>query len=220
MITKVWAVINQRARLSRPVIFNCTGAPKCLPRRGLGSASCKELAAAALQTVHRHRPGLWAHTAAVSPLSWGRSHSTALQTCPSPPLHRDGGRTSQLCVPEGAGTNSSLHFLQGGDTAQHCLLLCHSSTGLAPQNRSVSYATEEEEFLLCKAHCGATAAGSCTARSRSRWGLHCSFYTAGEEETWLKLGCLKLQPEVSQQTWHMNKFCELLSTADHQITEV
>lgn len=100
MITKVWAVINQRARLSRPVIFNCTGAPKCLPRRGLGSASCKELAAAALQTVHRHRPWLWAHTAAVSPLSWGRSHSIALQTCPSPPLHRDGGRTSQLCVPE------------------------------------------------------------------------------------------------------------------------
>lgn len=56
MITKVWAVINQTARLSRPVIFNCTGAPKCLPRRELSSASCKELAAAALQTVHRHQP--------------------------------------------------------------------------------------------------------------------------------------------------------------------
>lgn len=45
------------------------------------------------------------------------------------------------------------------------------------------------------------------------------FYTAVEAETW-KLGCLKLQPEVSQQTWYMNEFCEHWRKAEHQITQV
>lgn len=104
MITKVWAVINQRARLSRPVIFNCTGAPKCLPRRGLSSASCKELAAAALQTVHRHQPwpgmAVGSHSCCV-PTQLGQEPKEL--RCKPAWAHlcvTQGEEPSQLCAPE------------------------------------------------------------------------------------------------------------------------